>query len=167
MSSATNMELRVCKYATILKFKLSSFLSGRFSFYENKLLYFKFSDYQKFTCTGSQLLYCESAETGEIYRWKTLQCSSNFNYMILRYNYVSQGSVYTVTHRFYRGLMHVVFVVDDNYCGLSDLSSHVTYVRVKELVCQRIRGNERRTLKNMYLTLVESEKLTMLKSDTI
>jgi hypothetical protein len=51
--------------------------------------------------------------------------------------------------------------------GFSELSSYVTYVKVKELVCQSIRGNERQTLKNLYLTLAELEKSTMLKSDAI
>jgi len=64
--------------------------------------------------------------------------------------------------------MYVVFVVgDDNYMGFSELSSYVTYVKVKELVCQCIRGNEKQTLKNLYLTLDEPEKRTMQKSDTI
>jgi hypothetical protein len=41
--------------------------------------------------------------------------------------------------------------------GFSEL--HVTYVKFKELVCQRIRGNERQTLKNLYLTSAEPEKV--------
>lgn len=40
--------------------------------------------------------------------------------------------------------------------GFSEVSSYVTYVKVKELVCQRIRGNERQTLENLDLTLVEA-----------
>ena len=51
--------------------------------------------------------------------------------------------------------------------GFSELSSYVTYVTVQELICQRIRGNEKQTLKNLYLTLADPEKRTMVKSDTI
>jgi len=43
--------------------------------------------------------------------------------------------------------------------GFSELSSYVTYVKVKELVCQITRSNEMQTLKNLYLTLAEPEKV--------